>query len=257
MTTWEIVTLVAIGLLGHAMALFWFIADKQRWKVCGRKIYDLPIQEEQVTRELRNSLHAPIHTVILGAFICLGYFKNHGIASYVGSVITTLIWAEIWHYASHRAFHLKSLHWIHREHHKSHLNSPFTAISFSFTEKLVFDVGLLVPLALLDRIVGMNFYGIATWYLGYLAINSFSHANFELKSEDYNRWIGRIVTSTTYHSLHHSRYLGNFGLGTRVLDRLFKTEWRDYERLYDRISKDRRPLSRLSEKVDPAPPVSA
>ena len=99
------------------------------------------------------------------------------------------------------------------EHHKSRLNSPFTAISFSFTEKLVFDLGLLAPLALVDAFLSLNAYGVAAWYIGYLVINSFSHANFELKSKDYNRWLGKLLTSHTYHSLHHSRYTGNYGLG--------------------------------------------
>ena len=44
--------------------------------------------------------------------------------------------------------------------------------------------------------------------------------------------MGKMLTTTTYHSLHHSRYTGNYGLGTRVLDRIFGTEWEDYERLY-------------------------
>ena len=39
----------------------------------------------------------------------------------------------------------------------SALNSPFTAISFSFAEKLIFDIGFLAPLALVDYFVGMNF----------------------------------------------------------------------------------------------------
>ena len=82
-------------------------------------------------------------------------------------------------------------------------------------------------------------------------VNSFSHANFELKSEHYNRFLGKILTSTTYHSLHHSRYTGNYGLGTRVLDRIFKTEWPDYESAYDRISGQRSPLKTLREKVQP------
>ena len=104
-------------------------------------------------------------------------------------------------------------------------------------------------MAALDYFVSLNFFGIAGWYIGYLLINSFSHANFELKSKDYNRWIGQVITTTTYHSLHHSRYTGNYGLGTRILDRIFKTEWDDYERLYDRISRDKRPLGKLRERV--------
>ena len=247
----QVVILLLVATLGHLMASFWYLADKHRWKICERTIYDLPIGGEQIRREVKNSLHAPMHAVILAVFLYLGFFSNTSLESFFYSGIATTIWAEIWHYASHRAFHLRALHWIHLEHHKSRLNSPFTAISFSFTEKLVFDLGLLAPLAAVDALFSLNAFGIAAWFIGYLVINSFSHANFELKSKDYNRWLGQVLTSTTYHSLHHSRYTGNYGLGTRVLDRLFKTEWDDYEQLYDRISQERRPLSKLRERVAP------
>ena len=247
----EIAVLLIIATLGHAMALLWYLADRYRWPICRRTIYDLPIGTEQIQRELRNSLHTPIHAVILAALLYLGCFRGAGWTSFLVSTAATTVWAEIWHYASHRAFHLRPLHWIHVEHHRSHLNSPLTAISFSFWEKLIFDLGLVAPLLVVDRFVGVSFYGVAVWYIGYLTINSFSHANFELKSAGYNRRLGRLITSTTYHSLHHSRYTGNYGLGTRILDRLFKTEWEDYERLYDRICEEHRPLTRLREKVAP------
>ena len=245
----QVFTLLLIATLGHLMAVFWYLADRYRWKICERTIYDLPIGAEQIRREVKNSLHAPMHAVILAVFLYLGFFRNTSWDSFFSTGIATTIWAEIWHYASHRAFHLRALHWIHVEHHKSRLNSPFTAISFSFTEKLVFDLGLLAPLAVVDAFLSLNAYGIAAWYIGYLVINSFSHANFELKSKDYNRRLGKLLTSTTYHSLHHSRYTGNYGLGTRVLDRLFRTEWDDYEQLYERISRERKPLGKLRETV--------
>lgn len=247
---WIVLALVAS--LGHVMARFWLHALRRNWPLCERTIFDLPIDEEQLRRERKNSLHAPLHAVILAGFLATGSFQEDTWFSFLLSALATTLWAEVWHYASHRAMHLKGLHWIHREHHKSHLNTPYTAISFSFTEKLVFDLGLLAPLALLDTIWPVNFFGIAAWYVGYLIINSFSHANFELKSPGYNRLLGRILTTTTYHSLHHSRYTGNYGLGTRVLDRLFGTEWEDYERLYDRVCRNRQPLQKLGERVPPA-----
>jgi sterol desaturase/sphingolipid hydroxylase (fatty acid hydroxylase superfamily) len=247
----EILVLVAIAVLGHVMALFWYLADQAKLKMCERTIYDLPIDAGQIRREMRNSLHAPIHAVILAAFLYLGFFKSTSWTSFIYSALMTTVWAEVWHYGSHRAFHLRALHWIHLEHHKSRLNSCLTAISFSFTEKLIFDIGLLGPLAVADHFLGLNAFGIAGWYVGYLVINSFSHANFELKSKSFNRWMGKVLTSTTYHSLHHSRYTGNYGLGTRILDRIFKTEWDDYEALYDRISGERRPLAKLRERAAP------
>jgi len=245
----QLVLLLIIALLGHVMALLWYLAGAYNWSITARKIYDLPIGKEQIRREFRNSLHAPMHAVLIAPLLYFGFFANTTWLSLILSLIVATVWAEIWHYASHRAFHLPALHWIHREHHKSHLNSWLTAISFSFFEKLIFDAGFLGLLAALDVWVSLNFSGIAAWYIGYLMINSFSHANFELKSEDYPRFAGRVLTTTTYHALHHSRYTGNYGLGTRILDRVFKTEWEDYEPLYQRITKDKQPLHKLSEKV--------
>jgi len=245
----QLVALLVIAVLGHVMALMWYLAGANNWSIAARTIYDLPISREQIRREFRNSLHAPMHAVMLAPLLYVGFFKNTTWLSLVLSLLVATVWAEIWHYASHRAFHLESLHWIHREHHKSHLNSWLTAISFSFWEKLIFDAGFLAVLAALDVWVSLNFFGIAAWYIGYLVINSFSHANFELKSAGYARFAGKVLTTTTYHALHHSRYIGNYGLGTRILDQVFKTEWDDYEPLYRQITKDKRPLRKLSERV--------
>lgn len=243
--------LLIIAILGHVMALLWYLAGACNWSIAARRIYDLPIGKEQIRREFRNSLHAPMHAVLLAPLLYFGFFANTTWLSFVLSLVVATVWAEIWHYGSHRAFHLEWLLWIHREHHKSHLNSWLTAISFSFFEKLIFDAGFLGLLAALDVLVSLNFYGIAAWYIGYLIVNSFSHANFELKSENYTRLAGKVLTSTTYHALHHSRYTGNYGLGTRVLDQIFKTEWNDYEPLYRQITKDKRPLKKLSERAAP------
>jgi sterol desaturase/sphingolipid hydroxylase (fatty acid hydroxylase superfamily) len=249
----QLVLLLIIAALGHVMALVWYLAGAHNWSIAARRIYDLPISKEQIRREFRNSLHAPMHAVLLAPLVYLGFFANTTWLSLVLSLVVATLWAEIWHYASHRAFHLGWLHWIHREHHKSHVNSWLTAISFSFFEKLIFDAGFLGLLALLDVWVSLNFAGVAGWYIGYLMINSFSHANFELKSASYTRFAGKVLTTTTYHSLHHSRYIGNYGLGTRVLDRVFKTEWADYEPLYQQVTREERPLKKLSERVEGSP----
>jgi len=250
MTASEWVFLGIIAFLGHAMAFLWYAAKRYNWRICERTIYDLPVKDRQFKRVLWNSIHTPMHAVILGIFLWLGFFENTSWLSFILTALTTTLWAEIWHYSSRRAMHLNSLHWIHAEHHKSHLNTPLTAISFSFSEKLIFDIGMLLPFVAADYFVSVNFFGIAGWFIGYLIINSFSHANFEFRAAGYNSHVGKILATTTYHSLHHSRYTGNYGLGTRVLDRIFGTEWEDYERLYDRVNTERRPLTRLREQVE-------
>jgi hypothetical protein len=49
-TTPEIVILLVIATLGHAMAFFWYLADRNKWKICERTIYDLPIDAQQIKR---------------------------------------------------------------------------------------------------------------------------------------------------------------------------------------------------------------
>lgn len=253
-STSELIVLGVIATLGHIMAFFWYVTGRYKakydWKVCTRTIYNLPIRDQQVVREFKNSLLTPMHAIILGGLLYLGFFQNVSLLSYVLSLTATFVWSEIWHYSSHRAYHIRVLHWIHVEHHKSALNTPFTGLSFSFQEDLIFDIGLLLPLVIADHFLSLNFYGIATWYIGYLYINSYSHANYELKPKRFNRTFGRVLTSATYHSLHHSRYTGNYGLGTRFMDRLFGTEWDDYEAVYDRISVERQPLKKLRETIE-------
>ena len=189
--------------------------------------------------------------------ICALFCKKHALGSIKPIISLSVLclwiplnaWAEIWHYLSHRIFHLRKFHWIHKEHHKSRLCSPFTAISFSFVEKLIFNIGILGVLVLVDIFYVLNFFGIAAWYIGYLMINSFGHANFEIRSDTFLEKLGRISTGTTYHALHHSRYTRNYGLGSRLLDKANKTEWEDYELLYQRIVVDRKPLNELQEKL--------
>ena len=245
----EFALIALIAVLGHFMALCWIYAGHSNLKICQTSIYALPISRQQIRRELLNSLHTPIHAAILYVLVLLNCFTNHTWPSFGFSLTLTTLWAETWHYISHRAFHDSRLHWIHAEHHKSHVSSPFTALSFSFSEKLIFNLGILGVLALVDRFYGLNFFGIALWYVGYLVINSFSHANFEMKSGSFQRVAGKLLTSTTYHALHHSRFSGIYGLGTRVFDRMFRTEWEDYEAVFGQIAEHKRPLTRLGERV--------
>lgn len=240
-----VLSVLALVVTPYVMAFFWYRREK---KGRAHRIYALDYEPGQLKRELKNSIWMPIHATIAATFYLSGAFRNDSVLSYFGTVLLTYVWAEVFHYYSHLSFHHKSLLWIHEEHHKSKINSPFTALSFSFVEKLIFSVCIFALPALVDRfITPVNYYGIVTWYLGYLIINSFAHANFEPKSDKYLDRVGRWITSTTYHSLHHSRYVKNYGLGTRFLDRLHDTEWADYERVFV-AAKSNQPLSKLREK---------
>lgn len=249
MTTLELVLLLVVATIGHVMALVWLSVEKFEIDMARVKIYDLPTKNPQLRRELKNSIHTPMHAIILACVLWFGLFENRTFGSFLFSLFLTAIIAEIWHYFSHRAFHLKSLHWIHAEHHKSRLSTPFTALSFSFMEKLIFDAGIIGLLMLADLMVRLNFYGVGAWFISYLVVNSFGHANYEFSSKRFENIIGRYLTSAIYHSLHHSRYTGNYGLATRFLDKWFGTEWPDSEAVIERVVKEKRPMKSLGEII--------
>ena len=212
----EAAMLCLIAVIGHLMALFWLCVEDYEVDLSRDRIYSLPIKDPQVRRELKNSLHTPLHALMLMVFLLFGFFDNRSITSFFGSLLLTAVWAEIWHYSSHRAFHLKSLHWIHAEHHRSRLSSPFTALSFSFWEKFIFDLGILGTLVLVDQfLIPLNFFGIATWFALYLVINSYGHANYEIRSENFMKFKGRFITSTVYHALHHYKIHGKTMVSAR------------------------------------------
>ena len=63
--------------------------------------------------------------------------------------------------------------------------------------------------------------------------NVMSHLGYELLP----RWVLRVpllrfTNTATFHSLHHTRLRGNFGLHTRLWDRAFGTEVPDYEAVF-------------------------
>ncbi|MEP1431038.1 MAG: sterol desaturase family protein [Rhizobiaceae bacterium] len=232
------------------MALFWLCVEEYEVDLSRDRIYALPIKDPQVRRELLNSVHTPLHAIVLLVFLVSGVFGDRSIGAFFYTLLLTAVWAEVWHYGSHRLFHLASFHWIHAEHHKSRLSSPFTALSFSLTEKLIFDVGIIGVLAIVNFYVALNFFGVATWFALYLVINSYGHANYEIRSAGFLKVKGRYLTSTVYHALHHSRYTGNYGLGTRFLDQVFGTEWPDSDAVFERVVLDQSPLEGLRTKVE-------
>lgn len=247
----EAAILVLVAVIGHLMALFWLCAESYDIDLGRDRIYALETSKTQIRRELKNSLHTPIHAAVLLVFLLAGFFDDRSLVGFLAALVLTAVWAEIWHYFSHRAFHWPALHWIHAEHHKSRISTPFTALSFSFPEKLIFDIGLIGGIALIDLVWSQNFFGVAMWFVLYLIVNSYGHSNFEIRSPGFMSWQGKFITSTVYHALHHSRYTGNYGLGTRFLDRLFGTEWDDSIAVFGRVVGKHQPLAQLNMKADP------
>jgi sterol desaturase/sphingolipid hydroxylase (fatty acid hydroxylase superfamily) len=104
-------------------------------------------------------------------------------------------------------------------------------------------------LALISQTHELSAFGIFAYYVLYFFTNTLGHANFEFrKAGYYDSPMGKVFNSPTYHALHHSRYIKNYGLLTPWLDRLFGTEWKDVSLVQKRAAQGY-PLSNLTEEV--------
>jgi len=211
----------------------------------------------QRAREIRNSwLTTPVHAALFFALAAGGALRTapESVGLAVGTFLLTFVWTEVWHYASHVAMHTKALHFIHKEHHRSRVTEPWTSVSFSVLEKLVFSLGILGFLALVSPWRNLSLFGVFAYYVLYFFTNTLGHANFEIRKPGYyTRVMGKVFNSPTYHTLHHARYIKNYGLITPWLDRLFGTEWPDVPEIQT-CAASGKPLTRLSETVTPESP---
>ena len=101
------------------MALLWFVAVEEKWKITEKVVYDMPIKRAQLRRELIKPVHTPLHAVILLIFPLIGSCPSRSLASFKATLAAVPVWAEVWLYFSHRAMHWPSPHWIYAEQHKS------------------------------------------------------------------------------------------------------------------------------------------
>ena len=142
-----------------------------------------------------------------------------------------LLFNDLWFYGVHRLLHTPWLFkHIHAVHHRSVDVNPLSSYAFHAAEAVlvtgwILPAVLLVPLPLPVLVVVQ---GVG------LANNLMAHLGYELLPVWWLRVpLLRWSNTATFHSLHHTRYKGNYGLLTRLWDRLLGTELSGYEAAFD------------------------
>jgi len=149
------------------------------------------------------------------------------VAGWIGAA---LLFNDAWFYGWHRLLHHPVLfRHVHLVHHRSVDVNPFTSYSFHAVEALLLG-GWIVPAVML---LPVPMAAIGALQLIGLGNNLMAHLGYEFLP----RWILRVpllrwTNTATFHSLHHTRSRGNYGLHTRLWDRLFGTEVADYEQVF-------------------------
>jgi sterol desaturase/sphingolipid hydroxylase (fatty acid hydroxylase superfamily) len=161
---------------------------------------------------------------------------------YFASLVLMILLHDAYFYWTHRTMHHKSLFRVfHRVHHLSHNPSPWAAFSFHPLEAVV-EAGIILLIVLL---IPHHKSAIPVFLLFMTTMNVLGHLGYELYPKGFSRHpVGRWLTTSTHHNMHHHRGKGNFGLYFNWWDRWCGTLHPEYDEVYDEVTHRVRPSAK-------------
>jgi sterol desaturase/sphingolipid hydroxylase (fatty acid hydroxylase superfamily) len=200
-----------------------------------RQLNSVPLK--QIKQEIKNTLLVlavgSINSLIVISLYQSGHTKLYTDPTqinFLGIIVTVLafiVFNDAWFYFIHRLLHqpwfFKRIHFIH---HKSIEVNPFTSYSFHIIEATLLGLWVIPAIVLIPIYLPAIF---ITHIIGTYN-NILSHLGYEF----YPKWLLKVpvlkyVNTSTYHSLHHTNFNGNYALFFRFWDKIFGTEIKSYE----------------------------
>ena len=199
------------------------------------RVYRLPFGKGQLASELSSAVLIITYSSVSTALQFSAGHLRLGEPGWGNTLVTfavLFVLNEVWFYVSHRALHSPALYFIHAQHHTARVVSPFTSFSFSLAEHVLTSVPAIWLMVLFSQLMPLSMPGVAAFSVLNILGTLLGHLNVELFPAGFARSApGQVFFSSTFHALHHARYRGHYGLFTRIMDRLFGTEFPDYAEL--------------------------
>ena len=137
---------------------------------------------------------------------------------------------ETYYYWLHRWMHRPKIYrWIHKIHHDSIVTSPWTSFSFHPLESIL--QAIVVPVVVL--IIPIHI-GAVLLLLTIMTVSAtINHLDIEIYPKHFERhWLGKWIIGATHHSLHHAKFIENYGLYFTFWDKWMDTESPEFEELF-------------------------
>lgn len=191
------------------------------------KVQDKEFRAGQIKTEIKRSFMSIFMFSLLAIALCEGlkrgiykYDFNFTAQTFLIEVVILFFWNEIYFYAFHRLFHLKSLYKYHVDHHYSFVPSPFSAYSFHWSEGLI--LGAVMPIVMLFH--DFQFYSIMVLPAMSISMNVLGHSNVDFFPKASQ---GSLLSFSKRHSLHHKIPHSNYGFFLPWFDQIFGTVAKD------------------------------
>ena len=223
------------------------------------KIQERYASNKDFLREIWYSMQATFLFIVITLLIWFTPIKEYTLIYdhvqdyplwYMGlSVFLSLIIHDTYFYWLHRGLHSKFFYKkTHLVHHQSTNPSPWTAYSFHLLESIGEGMVLLVIVMILP----MHRFNILLFTIVAFGINVYGHLGYEIAPKWFRRtWLFEIMNTSVHHNLHHSKFIGNYGLYFRFWDRLMKTENPDYVKSYDALMAKRAEKKEIKQGLTP------
>lgn len=207
--------------------------------------------------ELKNSiptlLISSVYSGIVIYFSTQGYTKvyldyqtHHPFWAFAGFFIILLI-DDAWFYWLHRLLHHPKLYkYVHQVHHESIDVNPFTSLSFHWVEAALLTLWI-IPVSFILPIYAPILGLVQVWGL---FDNLKGHLGYEFFPANFNKSPLQFMTTSTHHSMHHSKFNGNYGVHFRFWDKLFGTEFNDYEHTFEQIQQRKKGLTIITNQEE-------
>jgi sterol desaturase/sphingolipid hydroxylase (fatty acid hydroxylase superfamily) len=243
-----VVNLASIGLWSAVEALL----------RSSKRIYDVPLREGQLVREM---LGNALFILIFAAGMTLLFLGGRievapgGFGAAALTFFGAMLSFDLYYYALHTALHNRLLAPVHDWHHRSRVNTPWTALSLSPMESAFWVLGLALWPLLTSTWLPFVPEAYAGWLVFFWVSNTMGHINVEIvpasvSASPVTSWLSHAIT---YHALHHARYQKHYCFFLNSLDGLFGQVWDDYPEMHARVDGGR-PLTRLGERGEAAAP---
>lgn len=232
------------AIAGTAFVFTYYFLSKA---LVNSKIQSRMLKKKAIIREILHSSQSALIFSIITILILYTPLQQytlvyHDIDDYplwwiIISVALSLVIHDTYFYWMHRLLHHKKIYrHTHVIHHKSTNPSPWSSYSFHVLEAIPEGLILLV----LVFILPLHIISISLFTVVGLMINVYGHLGYEIAPKSFRKTkLFNILNTSVHHNMHHSRFIGNYGLYFRFWDKMMKTEIPDYENQYDLIQSKR------------------
>ena len=163
----------------------------------------------------------------------------------------TFIWMFFLHdtyfFWSHRLIHHHKIYkHVHLIHHRATNPTPWSAYAFHPIEAVV-EGGVVTVIAFLIPVHGVAINAYMLFQIGY---NVYAHLGYEILPANTNRhWLGKWISTSVSHNMHHQYFRHNYGLWTTIWDRLMNTLHPDYDAVFERTTRTQRSEVAIASEV--------